>query len=470
MTNPREDRRRPDRRDFLRTTGAFALGAAGLSRLTRFDPVSPAGERTAAGAAKDRMAWWREARFGMFVHWGLYSVLAGEWGGRTDYAEWIRNNAKIPVDEYEKLLGRFNPTEFDADRLASLAADAGAKYLVITSKHHDGFCLFDTKQTDFNVMHTPYRRDIMRMVADACRRHGVRPCWYHSIMDWHHPDYLPRRDWERETRPPNGAQFERYVRYLHAEVEELLTHYGDIGVMWFDGEWESTWTRELGLALADRCRTLAPDLIINSRVAPKQSSGLNSKLARAEIGDFSTPEQEIPDRGIPGVDWESCVTMNGNWGYNRADHNFKSVPKLVSMLVETASKGGNLLLNVGPTGEGLVPDESVVRLKGIGDWMRLHADAIRGTDASPFENAGFRATRKGKLLYSFIPEWPASREFVLPGVRAVPHRAWMMGDRSRHPLAARQVEAGVAISLPERASDPVCSVLACEFAAPVRAS
>ena len=177
-----------DRRDFLRTTGAFALGASGLSRLNVFEPLTP--------FADDRMAWWRDARFGMFVHWGLYSILAGEWGGRTDYAEWIRNNAKIPVGEYEKLLPRFNPTRFDADRLASLAAGAGAKYLVITTKHHDGFCLFDSKRTDWSVMHTPYKRDIMRMVADACRRHGVRPCWYHSIMDWHHPDYLPRRDWE----------------------------------------------------------------------------------------------------------------------------------------------------------------------------------------------------------------------------------------------------------------------------------
>jgi len=463
MTNHREARRQPDRREFLRTSGAFALGAAGLSRLNVFGALSP------AGALADRMAWWREARFGMFVHWGLYSVLAGEWGGRTDYAEWIRNNAKIPLDEYEKLLGRFNPTEFDADRLAAMAADAGAKYLVITTKHHDGFCLFDTKQGGFNVMHTPYKRDIMRMVADACRHHGIRPCWYHSIMDWHHPDYLPRRDWERGIRPVDGAQFERYVRYLHAQVEELLTHYGDVGVMWFDGEWESTWTRELGLALADRCRSLAPNLIVNSRVAPKQSSGLKAKLARAEIGDFSTPEQEIPDRGIPGVDWESCVTMNENWGFNRADHDFKSVPKLVGMLVETASKGGNLLLNVGPTGEGLVPPESVDRLEGIGRWMRVHAEAIRGTEASPFESSLFRATRKGKVLYAFVPEWPVSRELLLAGVRSAPGRAWMMGDAARTPLVVRRVDAGVVVSLPDHATDPVCSVLACEFGSPVTA-
>ena len=216
-----------DRRAFLKSTGALAATTALGRSINAF----------AFDVAPDdkRMAWWREARFGMFVHWGLYAVLAGEWGGRTDYAEWIRNNAKIPMQEYDKLVGRFNPVQFDADRLASLAAGAGMKYLVITTKHHDGFCMWNTRQTDFNVMRTPYGRDICRQVADACRRHGVRPCWYHSIMDWHHPDYLPRRDWEKADRPETGASFDRYVQYLHAEVEELLTNYGDIGEMWFDG-------------------------------------------------------------------------------------------------------------------------------------------------------------------------------------------------------------------------------------------
>jgi alpha-L-fucosidase len=449
-----------DRRGFLKSTGVFTL-AAGAWPGTMLFP-SPAVSLVAADDA--RMAWWREARCGLFVHWGLYALLAGEWGGRTDYGEWIRNNAKIPIDEYEKLVGRFNPVQFDADRLAALAAEAGMKYLVITTKHHDGFCLFDTKRTDFNVMRTPYRRDIMKQVADACRRHGVRPCWYHSIMDWHHPDYLPRRDWEKAARPATGASFDRYVRYLHAQVEELLTKYGDIGVMWFDGEWESTWTRELGAALAEHCRMLAPTVILNSRVAPKQASGLDAKLSATEIGDFGTPEQQIPDRGLPGVDWESCITMNKNWGYNRADKAFKPLPQLVGMLVETASKGGNLLLNVGPTGEGLVPPESVDRLQGLGRWMRVHGDAIHGTEASPFEKAGFRSTRKQKRLNCFLPEWPASRELLLPGVTSKPVRAQMLGDASRRALPVKPVEAGLVVSLPEHASDAVCSVVAVDFA------
>lgn len=409
------------------------------------------------------MKWWREARFGMFVHWGLYSTLAGEWGGRTDYGEWIRNNAKIAIDEYDTLVGRFNPIEFDADRLAALAASAGMRYLVITTKHHDGFCLWNTKQTNFCVTNTPYRRDIMRAVADACRHHGIKPCWYHSIMDWHHPDYLPRRDWEKATRSADGASFERYERYLHAEVEELLTQYGDIGVIWFDGEWESTWTRELGAALAERCRSLQPNVLINSRVAPGQASGRDAKLATVALGDFGTPEQKIPDRGLPGVDWESCITMNGNWGYNRADKNFKSPATLVNMLVDTASKGGNLLLNVGPTGEGRVPAESVERLDAMGAWMKRHSDAIYGTAASPFDNTSFRATRKGKRLNCFVSDWPSSRELLLPGLRQTPRRVWMLGDAKRTALQSHMADSGLVVSLASQASDALCSVVALDF-------
>jgi alpha-L-fucosidase len=303
----------------------------------------------------------------------------------------------------------------------------------------------------------------MRAVADACRRHGVVPCWYHSIMDWHHPDYLPRRDWEVAARPATGAQFNRYVQYLHAQVEELLTQYGDIGVMWFDGEWEPTWTPELGAALAEHVHKLAPNTLINSRVASQPANGLEAKLSRPALGDFGTPEQKVPDRGLAGVDWESCMTMNENWGYNRADHNFKSVPKLVSLLTETASKGGNLLLNVGPTGEGRVPPESVERLEGLARWMKIHGEAIHATQASPFDGLAFRVTRGARRLNCFLPEWPAQRELLLPGLRTTPSRGHLLGGAARERLATRQVDGGVVVALPERASDPVCSVLALDF-------
>jgi len=213
------------RRDLLRGLAAASVIAAQPAWL------DGAVSYLAGGTDDERRQWWRDARFGMFVHWGLYSILAGEWNGRTDYGEWIRNNAKIPIGEYDTLLARFNPTQFSADAFAKTAADAGAKYLVITSKHHDGFALFNSKAGPFNVMSTPFKRDIMKEIAAACRRHGVTPCWYHSIMDWHHPDYLPRRQWEAADRPPTGAVYQRFVDYLNRQIEELLTNYGDIGVM-----------------------------------------------------------------------------------------------------------------------------------------------------------------------------------------------------------------------------------------------
>src|SRR5262249_18007728 len=199
----------------------------------------------------ERMAWWRDARFGMFIHWGLYAIPAGEWpmpdkDGKSapnvnkDHAEWIRETAQIPVTEDEKLQPQFNPVKFDGDLWAKMAADAGMKYLVITSKHHDGFCTFDSKWTDWDVMDTPFHRDILAELSAACARHGVRFCTYHSIMDWHHPDYLPRRSWEKTMRPADGADFAKFEQYLHHEVEEVVTKYHP-GVMWFDGEWESPW-------------------------------------------------------------------------------------------------------------------------------------------------------------------------------------------------------------------------------------
>ena len=463
------------RRDFMRTSAHLALSAGFIrqSSLLRHEPdqlMRPWTDEVVTASA-DRMQWWREARFGMFVHWGLYAILAGEWEGKTNYGEWIRNNAKIPLETYNRLLERWNPRDFDADGLARMAKAAGMRYLVITTKHHDGFALWPSAHGDFNVARTGVSRDIMREVSDACRRHGVVPCWYHSIMDWHHPDYLPRRDWEAAARPATGASFDRYVQFLHAQVEELLTHYGDMGVMWFDGEWESTWTRDLGAALAEKCRHLQANVIVNNRVAPNRAGMLDAKVGG--IGDFGTPEQNIPDRGLPGVDWEACMTMNQNWGYNRADHDFKSLATLVGMVSDTASKGGNLLLNVGPMASGALPTESIDRLQRLATWMAVHGEAIHGTMASPFEGAPFRATRKavgrgGEALHVFLPQWPASRELLLPGLRTVPTQATLFGQRTRNLLPVRAVDAGVVVTLPPQATDPTCSVLRLQAPTPFR--
>src|SRR5688500_17375057 len=213
-----------------------------------------------------RMDWWREARFGMFIHWGLYSIPAGEWMGRDGHGEWIRETAQIPLEAYSRFLPKFNPYTFDAAKWVRIAKDAGMKYIVITSKHHDGFALYDSKVSDFDIMSTPFKRDVLKELAAECEKQGIVFCFYRSIIDWQHPDYLPRRDWEANTRPQGSAQMDRYVQYMHEHIKVLLTNYGRIGIMWFDGVWESTWNHPYGQALFNLCRTLQPNTIVNNRV------------------------------------------------------------------------------------------------------------------------------------------------------------------------------------------------------------
>lgn len=409
-----------------------------------------------------RMKWWREARLGMFVHWGLYAIPAGKWNGNTGHGEWIRETAQIPLETYNQFQSQFNPVKFDADKWVLSAKRAGMKYIVITSKHHDGFALFDSKWTDWDVMNTPFRRDIMKELAAAGKRHGVRICWYHSIMDWHHPDYLPRRSWEVAKRPADGADFSRFVTYLHNQVTELLTNYGDIGVMWFDGEWENTWTRPLGVDLFDLCRRLQPNIIVNNRVGPGRSGMEAYGMDERHVGDFSTPEQFIPPTGLPGQDWETCMTMNNNWGYNAADNNWKSGQDLVRKIVDIASKGGNYLLNVGPRADGTFPPEAEDRLAHIGRWMARYGNSIYGSEASRFDNLpwGRSTTKVGRqrtTIYLQVFDWPKDGRLVVPGIGNVPVSASVMGRRALVPV--RRDGGDLVLQLPRTAPDPDVSVV-----------
>jgi alpha-L-fucosidase len=415
-----------------------------------------------------RMQWWRDARFGLFIHWGIYSVPAGEWKGETNHAEWIRETARIPIKEYEKFVPQFNPVKFNAAEWVRMAKEAGMKYIVITSKHHDGFCLFDSKETDFDIMATPFKKDIMRELSDACREQGMKICWYHSIMDWHHPDYLPRRTWEEKDRPADGADFDRYVRYLKAELKELTTNYGPIGVLWFDGEWEKTWTEERGRDLYAYVRSLQPNIIINNRVGAARSGMGGFTPEGAFAGDFGTPEQQIPATGIPGVDWETCMTMNDHWGYNKNDHNWKSSKELLQNLADIASKGGNFLLNIGPTAEGVFPPESIERLHDIGDWMKVNGEAIYGTQASPFRTLAWgRCTQKqedGKTrLYLHVFDWPGDGKLVVPGLLNEPVNAYLLSDVSHSTLRTGKRGVNVTIEVPKNAPDAVNSVVVLEI-------
>ncbi|RMH01726.1 MAG: hypothetical protein D6702_10615 [Planctomycetota bacterium] len=436
--------------------------------------AGPGDSGGSGGSADHRLDWWREARFGLFIHWGLYSIPAGRWGDETGHAEWIRTTARIPVDVYDRFLDQFNPVEFDADAWVRAAKEAGMKYIVITTKHHDGFALFDSKVSDFDVMATPFRRDIMKELAEACARHGLKIGWYHSIMDWHHPDYLPRRGWEKESRPAAGADFDRYVEYLRAQVTELLTNYGPIGVMWFDGEWESTWNHEYGQALYDLCRGLQPNVIVNNRVDVGRGGMAGMSTREGTAGDFGTPEQEIPPTGLPGVDWETCMTMNRHWGYNAADHDYKSVTDLVRKLCDIASKGGNFLLNIGPTARGTFPEESLDRLRGIGEWMKVNGEAIYGTSASPFRELPWgRCTMKRRgdetSLYLLVFAWPADGRLVVPGLGNEVLRARLLSDQASNPeLRVETVGPDRIVRLPKSPANPHASVVELDVAgAPV---
>ncbi len=407
-----------------------------------------------------RMQWWHDARFGMFIHWGIYAVPAGKWNEKTNYGEWIRNEAQILLADYTPLTERFNPVRFDAARWVRIAKDAGMKYIVITSKHHDGFCLWDSKLTDFDIMDaTPFKRDILKELSEQCRKQGIRFGLYYSIMDWHHPDYLPRRDWEK--RPAENADFVRYIAYMKGQLKELVENYNP-DILWFDGEWEKTWTEEYGRDLYHYVRSLKPDILINNRVGKGRKGMEGTYDPSAAVGDFGTPEQEIPATGLP-YDWETCMTTNNHWGYNKFDNNYKSAQDLIRKLVDVASKGGNFLLNVGPTAEGTFPPQAVELLAQIGDWMQTNGDSIYGTTANRFQNLPWgRSTAKDNRIYIHIFDWPSDRRLPLPGLVSSPVSVHLLADPNC-PVEIAREQANVVLSLPDKALDTAATVVKLEF-------
>ena len=412
-----------------------------------------------------RMAWWREARFGMFIHWGLYSVVAGDWKGQPvrGLSSWTLHEVKSPLEAYTPLMQRFDPVRFNADAWVRLAKSVGMKYIIITTKHHEGFCLFESKHSDFDIMSSPFQRDIMKELVDACRREGLRIGWYYSILDWHHPDYVPRRP--GDARSVDGVEYERCVEYLHDQVRELLTNYGPIDVMWFDGEWDDTWTHRHGSEMYALVRELQPNIIVNNRVDKGRVGMAGMTKEGGFVGDFGTPEQELPATGLPGVDWETCMTMNDTWGYKKNDTNWKSATTLIRMLVDAASKGGNFLLNVGPTALGEIPEASVERLEAIGQWMKVNAESICDTLASPFEALPWgrctqRASGEDKTrLYLHVFEWPIGGTLQLPGLRNDVAEAYLLSDSAHTPLPVNRGNGTIQIELPGTAPDSADSVI-----------
>lgn len=355
-----------------------------------------------------RMQWYVEARFGMFLHWGLYSIPAR--------GEWVRSFEKQTDQEYDTYFREFNPVDYDPGKWARAAKEAGMKYMVLTAKHHDGFCLFDSRYTDFKATNTKCGRDLVKEYVEAVRAEGLKVGLYYSLLDWHHEDYPHFEDsahpmYRNPSYTDEGRVWERYVEYLHNQVRELCTNYGKIDILWFDYSFGEYSGEKWGATkLVNMVRQLQPGVIIDNRLEVS-GAGLGSLASGNPLpyhGDFVSPEQIIPQEGIRDVNgepliWEACFTMNDSWGYNLKDTCFKPAPMLIKKLVECVSKGGNMLLNVGPDARGNFPEASAAILKDIGKWMEKNHESIYGCGMSDMPRPDFgRITQKGSKLYYHI--------------------------------------------------------------------
>ena len=363
-----------------------------------------------ADAYKKRVDWFRKARFGMFIHWGLYSI-----PGR---GEWVRSIEQMPEEDYLPYFESFTAKDFNPSAWAKAAKAAGMGYVVMTAKHHEGFCLFDSKYTDFKSTNTPFGRDAVAEFVEAVRAEGLKVGLYFSLIDWHHPDYPHYGDRYHPMRnnpafDNSQRDFDRYLDYMHSQIWEVCTNYGKLDLLWFDFGYDhlrgEAWR---GTELVDMVRSLQPDVLIDNRieVSGEGFGSLYQCKPTPYHGDFVTPEKFIPPQGIRDVEgkamvWESCITMNNNWGYCEKDHHYKPASLLIKKLVECVSKGGNMILNVGPDGDGNIPKESLEILDRIGRWMDKNAESIRGCGIASLEKPEYgRITQRDDRLYIHIFE------------------------------------------------------------------
>ena len=467
---------------------AFGIVATLLFSASTFAPPNfafaqqpthpvPSVQDTETPAQHDaRMQWWRAARFGMFIHWGLYSIPAGTWNGKQipGIGEWIMNYGSIPVADYKALAPKFNPTAFSAHDIVALAKSAGMKYIVITSKHHDGFAMFDSKADPFNIVAaTPFKRDPLRELAEECKKQGIKLGFYYSqAQDWTAPGgtAIVRLDHDKETGHWDPAQDGDFDKYLQTkaipQIKELLTNYAEFPVVvWFD-----TPTKMMTPARAAEIVTLLnqhPNLIWNNRLGGDYK------------GDTETPEQFIPPQGYPGRDWESCMTINDTWGYKSYDINFKSTEILLRNLIDIASKGGNYLLNVGPDSTGVIPIAEASRLRQMGQWLSVNGEAIYNTQATLFDTPtgafsptekdkngkpkyiptwNWRSTTSPNKIYIEIFTWPTG-SFHLDKLPRTVSGAYLLADPLHKPLKVTHIGEGLDVQLPAKPLDPIATVL-----------
>jgi alpha-L-fucosidase len=397
--------------------------------------------------------WFQDARFGLFVHWGVYSLLAD--------GEWVMNQRKIPAKDYEKIPASFNPVAFDPAEWVSLVKAAGMKYITITSKHHDGFAMFDSKVTDWDIVdRTPYKKDVLKMLADECHRQGIKLFFYHSQLDWHHPDYFPRGRTGQDAGRPESGDFNRYIDFMNAQLTELLTNYGDVAGVWFDGWWDrpdANWRLDETYTLIHR---LKPAALIGSNHHRRPFPG----------EDFQMFEKDLPGHNTAGFNEQSeignlpleyCDTISGAWGFNINDRGYKDTKALVHMLARAAGYNSNLLLNVGPMPDGRIQPEFVERLREVGGWLRLHGESIYGTRGGPISPRPWGVTtRRDNMVYVHVLDWP-DEAILVPPLGAAVKSAKLL--KTGAAVAARNLPEGVLIPLPKTAPDPYDTVIALEL-------
>lgn len=428
--------------------------------------VTQPGQQT---PAVDRLAWFRDAKFGLFIHWGPYSLASVE-------ASWpiMVPDPKqgLLQAEYEELYKKFNPTGFDAQAWVRLAQDAGQRYIVFTAKHHDGFCMFDTALTDYKITNTPYGRDILAELATAAHQAGVPIGFYYSPPDMHHPGFrdttkLAKENWHGQ---PERPEWGTYLDYMEAQLRELLTRYGKVAIIWFDGLDHPE--KYDGARFHKLIHDSQPDTLINNRLGlpgdyetPEQfiPGTIPTRSAKIQMAGTERPTESRPADALPASPedfqpWETCQTINNTWAYNENDRAYKSSTELIRMLVEVASKGGNLLLDVGPTPQGTIQPEFQERLLAMGNWLKLNGASIYGTTYGPLQNLPWgKSTGKGNIIYLHVFDWPQG-QLVLTGLRGRVTRAALLA--TGHALRFRQTGDGLSIAIPHPAPDPVDSVVA----------